>query len=326
MKQKRIISLVAFLTIAMLFICNSSIQAQENPTPKLVAKRLTNLKDAYPVFSPDGKKILFQSNRTDNWEIYVMNADASGLSQLTKNSADDATPVWSPDGSKIVFASERDGDSEIYLMNADGTEQKRLTNTPGDDSHPHWSPDGLRLIFNSARTTPDLKADWGRQFHEIFTMKADGSDVKQISNLKSVSTYPSYSPDGKQIVFRSVVSTSGFQWDLTISQRNSEIFVINSDGTNPINITKNVAYDGWGAWSPDGKKILFSSNRAGPANIGQLYLVNPDGSNVQKITDGESSFVQASWSRDGKKIVAFQHWETEEFGNLVSFELETILK
>jgi len=96
---------------------------------------------------------------------------------------------------------------------------------------------------------------------------------------------------------------------------------MNTDGTNAINLTKNAAYDGWPMWLPDGRKILFSSNRAGPANIGQLYVINPDGTGLQQITDGPGSFVQPSWSRDGKKIFAHQHWETEEFGNLVQFDV-----
>ena len=152
-------------------------------------------------------------------------------------------------------------------------------------------------------------------------MNPDGSDVKQLTNAKTVSTYPSFSPDGKRVCFRRVVDAPGYQWDLTSSPRNSEVFVMNADGTNPVNLTKNAAYDGWPMWSPDGKKILFSSNRAGPANIGQLYVINPDGSGLQQITDGPGSFVQPSWSRDGKRILAHQHWETEEFGNLVEFEV-----
>lgn len=286
--------------------------------------RLTNVQDIYPMLSPDGKRLAFQSNRTGNWQIYVMDTDGKNLAQLTSNKANDGAPIWSPDGSRILFVSDRDGTHhEIYVMKSDGSDTKRLTNTAGESSHPKWSPDGKRIIFNSARATPDLKAEWSRQVHEIFTMNADGSDVRQVSNLKTVSTYPSFSPDGRKIVFRSVTQTPGMNWSLTLAARNSEIFVMNADGTNPINITNSAAYDGWGAWSPDGTKILFSSNRTGPANIGQLFTVNPDGTNLTQITFGPGSFVQPSWSPDGKKIYAHQHWETEEFGNLVQFELAT---
>ena len=298
--------------------------AQEAPTPaplQLTPKRLTNVTDSYPMLSPDGSKIVFESNRTGTAEIYVMNADGKNITELTNNKASNHSPIWSPDGSKIVFASDGDHQWDVYIMNADGAEQKRLTNQPGDDGHPHWSPDGKRIIFNSARTTPDLKAEWSKQFHEVFTMNADGGDVKQISSAKTVSTYPSFSPDGKRICFRRVIDAPGYQWDLTLSPRNSEVFVMNADGTNPVNLTKNAAYDGWPMWSPDGRKILFSSNRAGPANIGQLYVINPDGTGLQKITDGPGSFVQPSWSHDGKKIFAHQHWGTEEFGNVVEFDV-----
>lgn len=311
-------------TVIALLMVSAASHAQESSTGlRLSAKRLTNVRDSYPVQSPDGTKILFQSNRTNYREIFVMNVDSANVIQLTNNKGPNVTPVWSPDGKMIVFASERDGDSEIYVMNADGSSQRRLTNTPGDDSHPHWSPDGKRIIFNSARTTPDLNANWSRQIHEIFSMNADGSDVTQISRLKTVSTYPSYSPDGKKIAFRSVTNDAGLNWDLSQGKRNSEVFVMDSDGTNAVNLTKNAAFDGWPTWSPDSKRILFSSNRTGPVNTGQLYVVNVDGTNLQKITDGPGSIQQPSWSRDGKKIYAYQNWETEteEFGNLVEFKI-----
>ena len=285
------------------------------------AHRVTNVQDAYPMLAPDGSRILFESNRTGNWEIYTMKADGTELVRLTDNPAADVGPIWSPDGKRIVFGSERDGDPEVYVMNADGSGQRRLTRAPGDDSHPHWSPDGLRIVFNSARTTPDLSVEWTKQYHEIFTMATDGSDVRQVTRFRTVSTYPQFSPDGRRISFRRVVDEPGMIWDLTLGARNSEVFVMNADGSNPVNVSKSAAYDGWPAWSPDGSKILFSSNRAGPANIGQLYAVDVDGGNLRKLTDGPGSFVQPSWSRDGKRIYAFQHWETEEFGNIAVFEV-----
>jgi Tol biopolymer transport system component len=173
-------------------------------------KRLTNVKDGYPMLSPDRTHVLFESDRTGDWEIYTMKPDGKDLVRLTNSPGSDVGPIWSPDGKSIVFASERDaGDSEIYVMNADGSGVRRLTRQPGDDAHPHWSPDGKRIVFNSARTTPDLAADWSKQFHEIFTMAADGSDVRQITSFKTVSTYPQFSPDGKKIAFRRVTDEPG---------------------------------------------------------------------------------------------------------------------
>ena len=199
--------------------------------------------------------------------------------------------------------------------------KRQLTTFPGDDSHPNWSPDGKKIIYNSAQNTPDYHIPWGQQYVEIFTMNMDGSDKKQISNLKTVSTYPSFSPDGKYIVFRSVVQQPSLNWDLTATDRNSEIFIMNDDGSNPKNLSVNIAYDGWPTWSPDGAFILFTSNRTGPANIGQLYTIEKDGSHLKQITNGPGSFIQATWNKN-KKIYAYQHWETEDYGCIVSFSIK----
>ena len=93
--------------------------------------------------------IAFVSSRDGNAEIYIMNADGSGVTRLTTNSANDEFPAWSPDGSKIVFTSGRSGNDEIYVMNADGSSVTRLTNNSAADRYAAWSPDGRRIIFAS---------------------------------------------------------------------------------------------------------------------------------------------------------------------------------
>lgn len=287
-----------------------------------VAQRLTNVISSYPNPSPDGERVLFQSNRTGRFEIYVMNVDGGDLTQLTDRPGDNVIPVWSRDGALIAFASSPDGNSDIFLMNADGGEWRRLTDHPGDDSHPHWLAGGSRIIFNSSRTTPDLDADWSSQWHEIFSMNVDGTQLRQHTNCRTVCTYPSFSPDGTRIAYRKVTDTPGFSWDLTTGRRNSEVFVANVDGSNEVNLSNNAGFDGWPVWSPDGTQIVFASNRAGPANVGQLYVVNADGAGLRQITSGPWGHVQPAWSSDGRRIYAYQHQETEsyEFGDVVVFD------
>src|SRR6266550_3870165 len=83
-------------------------------------------------------QIAFTSTRDGNSEIYVMNADGTGVTRLTDNPAADGDPAWSPDGTRLAFTSARDGNNEIYVMNADGSGVTRLTNDPNQDGHPAW--------------------------------------------------------------------------------------------------------------------------------------------------------------------------------------------
>jgi hypothetical protein len=128
--------------------------------------------------------IAFASNRDGNWEIYVMNADGSGVTRLTNNPADDRVPSWSPDGRRIAFDSKRDGNYEIYVMNADGSGQTNLTNNPADDYMPSWSPDGRRIAFDSKRDGN----------YEIYVMNADGSGVTRLTNNPAFDCCPAWSP------------------------------------------------------------------------------------------------------------------------------------
>ncbi|PYX34191.1 MAG: hypothetical protein DMG80_03150 [Acidobacteria bacterium] len=113
---------------------------------------------------PNSERILFQSDRDGNWEIYTMRTDGSEQINLSRHPADDTQPSLSPDGHRIVFVSNRDGNSEIYVTNTDGSRVRRLTNNPAEDVYPAWSRDG-RIAFTSNRSGND----------EIHILNADGS-------------------------------------------------------------------------------------------------------------------------------------------------------
>ncbi|HMC72496.1 MAG TPA: hypothetical protein VKJ07_25300, partial [Mycobacteriales bacterium] len=106
--------------------------------------------DRDPRYSPDGKRIVFVSNRDGNWEIYVMNADGSAQTRLTNDSAIDELPAWTADG-RIVFGSYRDGNDNLYVMAADGGSLRRLTNDPGTEAFPAPAPTGDKIAFISDR-------------------------------------------------------------------------------------------------------------------------------------------------------------------------------
>ncbi|HKU15741.1 MAG TPA: hypothetical protein VJQ52_15195 [Steroidobacteraceae bacterium] len=265
---------------------------------------LARIEDAYPSLSPDGKQLLFQSTRNGRWALYLADADGTGARIFLDSGDDPAGAVWSPDGKQIAYSATVEGQPEVFVMDAEGKRRKRLTHDPGDDSHPHWSADGSRIFFNSARTTPDRTARWQLQWHEVFSMKPDGTDLRQHTRCRTTCTYPVPSPDGRRIAYRKVIDTPGLDWALKNVARNSEVFVANMDGTDEINLTAHAAYDGYAMWSPDGRWIIFSSSRTGRPNGGQLFLVRPDGSSLRQVTDSAVSYTQASFTPDGSSVYA----------------------
>jgi TolB protein len=253
------------------------------PVPSGAPHAVTGIENAFPAWTPDGSKLIFQSNRSGEWHLYVMNPDGTGLSDVTPNLKDCRNPSFSPDGKRIVFYSAMSGNDEIYTMNADGSGVRNLTNNPARDIHPHWTPDGKRILFNSLRDDPDA--------FDIYAMNADGSDVKRLTATKEDETCAQLSPDGKHMIF---LRGSG--------NGNDDIFVANPDATGAVNISKtDTANEGWPSWSPDGTRVLYSSNRTG---VFVVYAANADGSDVHAVTDGmaTSEDARAVWSPDGSKI------------------------
>ncbi len=263
---------------------------------------IIKVEDEYPNWSPDGKMITFQSNRKGNIsQIYIMNTNGTGVMRISDGSHSSETPRWSPDGSFIMFSGYLDTsyvNNEIFLIEPDGTGLKRITDHPLRDGHPKFSPDGEKIIFNSQRDDEgvlDLKN------YELYEMNIDGTNVKRLTNYLEWDTYPSYSPDGKEILWRRILA------DTTAPRSyNSEIFKMNKDGSGLKNLSNHKSFDGYPEWSPDGKSIVFVSSRHGETtNHLQLFVMDADGSNVQQITWNkvEEEDVRPDWSPDGKKIV-----------------------
>lgn len=238
--------------------------------------------DFAPVWSPDGSKIVFQSVRDGNAEVYVMNADGSNQVNLSNDTTSDGNPVWSPDGSKIAFTASRDGNAEVYVMAADGSKQVNLSSNPAADFSPVWSPDGTRIAFTSNR---DGHA-------EIYVMNPDGSGVSRVTSSTYGDVSPTWSQDGTTIAFvrdstrlvcgRGRFGRGGCTLVTVIAPR--DIYAVHADGSGILNLTHNATaghLTGGAAWSPDGSRIVFSSNRDGDLEI---YVMYADGSGVVNIT------------------------------------------
>jgi Tol biopolymer transport system component len=244
---------------------------------------LTSAGTAHAAVPGQNGKLAFVGNEDGDDEIYSINPDGSGVTQLTKNTVTDGGPAWSPDGQQIAFASNRDGNYEIYVMGADGSNPTRLTNDASGDYHPTWSPDGQRIAFESGR---DGNA-------EIYVMAADGSNPTRLTNDPGADNDPAWSPDGQKIAFDSARAPYG---------PDAEIYVMDADGSNPTPLTDNAATDWMPAWSPDGHRIVFSSNRAGPVLDFDVYVMSADGSDQTPLTTDHGFNVAPAWSPDGRRI------------------------
>lgn len=180
-----------------------------------------------PTWKSDSTKIAFYTNRTGNWEVFVMDSDGSNQTNLTGNAGSDRYPAWSPNGTKIAFQSTRDGglpnNAEIYVMNPDGSNQTRLTNNSAIDSSFIWSPNSSKIAFMSFRD-----GTW-----EIYVMNPDGSGQTRLTNNTVLEGRLTWSPDSLYIAYEAQPASTSYIYKVSIDGSGGETKLTTGYDTSP---------------------------------------------------------------------------------------------
>jgi Tol biopolymer transport system component len=227
-------------------------------------------------WSPDGTRLVFENYVAGNADIFVVNTDGSALRRLTDDVGDELRPRWVGDGA-VTFEKRGDGgDTEVYEVRDDGSGRRLLLNLRGRNHD--WSPDRSRLAFSSVPGTSD-----------IYTMEADGSGLRRLTDKSGDEDHPVWSPDGTRIAFdRS-------------DHVGTDIYVMDAAGSKETQLTFTGAFNGLPDWSPDGTRIAFYST--GWDGDTAIYVAPVDSPYPVKVTADRSTAEGGPvWSPDGTRI------------------------
>jgi Tol biopolymer transport system component len=266
-------------------------------------RRLARFASAFtlPTWSPDGRMIAFDRRvgpigapppgngacRVCHGEIFAVNADGSGLRNLTGN-AGGGVPAWSPDGEQIAFSRDNGFTPNLYVMNADGSGRRRVTQEPIHVWGASWSPDGQRLTFASG--VPGNPGEF-----DIYVVNVAGSGQQKLTQAPNLEYAPAWSPDGRTIAYLRTRGTSNRK----LGDLAAEIYLMNADGSGQRRLVPVSISDSSFSWSPDGRTIAFVSKRDGNDEV---YVVNVDGSGLRNLTRSSTRDGHPVWSSDGRTI------------------------
>jgi TolB protein len=325
MRQRPVFLLIPIFLIGVTLITRLGAQA---PAPS--ERHLTGVKqltfggeNAEAYFSSDGTRLIFQSTRADYPcdQIYTMKIDGSDVRRVSTGTGRTTCGYYSPGGKELLFASTHETSPacpprpsfargyvwpiypgyEIYKANADGSNLRPLTRSPGYDAEATIAPDGL-IVFTSVRDG-DM---------EIYSMNADGTGVRRLTNRPGPDGGPFFSHDGKRFAFRGRPLGPGKELDDYQSLLKEglwrptelELFVMDRDGTNLLQVTRLGGANFAPSWHPDGKRLIFASNIHDPKGRNfDLYVVNVDATGLERVTFNETFDGFPMFSPDGKHLV-----------------------
>jgi TolB protein len=234
--------------------------------------------DFYPSFSPNGKTILFASNRVGKYNLYLKQLDGDILTQLTNDIGDVSSASFSPDGKQIVFSNSVDGKpSSLWTVDSDGTHLLMLYEGAGNIASPVWSPNGKSIAFAmSSAAAPES--------YEVFILDMETKNIAPVTkgHLSNTGGSVDWSPDGRFLLL--FAGTPGDNDIYTLELVSGEIKQLTDGGNNAAP-----------SWSPDGRWIVFNSMRA--SENANIFIMRPDGSDVRQLTTDAEPDWQPRWGR-----------------------------
>jgi Tol biopolymer transport system component len=210
---------------------------QDRPATWGDARQVT-FEQAYIQFldlSPDGDRWMVSSDRSGNFDLWMISIEDGTMQQLTTDPTPDWGPRWSPDGKEIAFYAYRSGTGEIWVMPVDFGSARQITFSETESRFPVWSPDGRRIVFGSRESGN----------YDIWSVSADGGELRQLTTDQAPDYFPAWSPDGRWLAFRSMRDGTARIWRMP------------AEGGTPERLTQ---ISSWApVWSPDGTRIFFAS-------------------------------------------------------------------
>ena len=245
--------------------------------------------------SPDGRQILFSSDRAGNHDLWLMPVEGGEPQQLTIESTPDWNPRWSPNGKKIAFYAYRSGNRDIWVMPSEGGPARQVTFNDTPDTYPAWSPNGKEIAFDSRRSGNNA----------IWVIPAAGGEARQVTERGS---YPRWSPDGKWLSFLSRFGETRLGlWRVPVTGGEPDPLI-----EKPTVLSPN--------WSPDGATIYFFTNRDQRENIWALSVDDRTERQVTDFKDRPGSIWGGSLATDGKFL--YFSWREPPRGDLWTMDVE----
>lgn len=234
--------------------------------------------DWWPAVSPDGRSIAFARSCNGDFDLYVVGVDGRALRRVVHRPGNDTWPTWSPDGRRIAFVGGDDRRAELYVVNAFGTGLRRLTHNGVEDAAPAWSPDGRTVLYTSLRS----------ETNALMLISPSRRTTRRLGDLRGGE--PAWSPDGRRIAF--ALRDRGAEASETVN-----LFVASADGRSVRQLTheKVGVVSHHPSWSPNGRRIVFISNRAARFEGASLYIVNADGTGLRRLTRARFEDVDPVW-------------------------------